>query len=93
MKGLLTWRGHAWLALPLRWYLGVVFLMACAHKILHPASFALDVDTYDILPLALIKPLKRIIVAMRTKSMEFFFIDSLIPRLCLMMFLLLSGSG
>jgi len=57
MKDLLTWRGHAWLALPLRWYLGVVFLLACAHKILHPASFALDVATYDILPLALINPM------------------------------------
>ena len=54
MKGLLTWRGHAWLALPLRWYLGLVFLMACWHKILHPASFALDVATYDVLPLVLV---------------------------------------
>ncbi len=54
MKGLLTWRGHAWLALPLRWYLGLVFLVACVHKILHPASFALDVATYDVLPLVLV---------------------------------------
>jgi putative oxidoreductase len=48
------WRGHAWLALPARIYLGVVFLLACYHKILHPEVFALDVATYQFLPLALV---------------------------------------
>jgi len=51
---MLTWRGHSYLALPLRLYLGGVFLLACYHKILYPADFALDVATYQILPLELI---------------------------------------
>jgi uncharacterized membrane protein YphA (DoxX/SURF4 family) len=54
MSRVLDWRGHAWIALPLRVYLGVVFLMACWFKIADPASFALDVATYQILPLPLI---------------------------------------
>ncbi len=54
MNGFSTWRGHAWIALPLRIYLGVVFLLACYFKILDPAAFALDVATYQILPLPLI---------------------------------------
>ena len=53
MTKLLSWSGHGWLALPARWYLGYVFIAACLHKIAHPGSFALDVATYDILPLAL----------------------------------------
>jgi uncharacterized membrane protein YphA (DoxX/SURF4 family) len=48
------WRGHAWVALPLRWYLAWVFAIACAHKIADPASFALDIAMYGILPTALI---------------------------------------
>jgi putative oxidoreductase len=44
----------AWLAVPARWYLGVVFVGACLHKVADPHSFAVDVATYDILPLALI---------------------------------------
>jgi uncharacterized membrane protein YphA (DoxX/SURF4 family) len=44
----------AWLAVPARWYLGVLFVGACVHKIAEPASFALDIATYDILPLAAI---------------------------------------
>ncbi|RLE22391.1 MAG: DoxX family protein [Acidobacteria bacterium] len=44
----------AWLAVPARWYLAVVFVGACLHKIADPRSFALDIATYDILPLALI---------------------------------------
>lgn len=44
----------AWLAVPARWYLGVLFVGACLHKIAEPASFALDIATYDILPLAAI---------------------------------------
>lgn len=44
----------AWLAVPARWYLGVLFIGACLHKIAEPSSFALDIATYDILPLALV---------------------------------------
>jgi len=51
---LLHWPGHGWLALPVRLYLGWVFLTACWHKVLHPATFALDVATYQFLPLELI---------------------------------------
>jgi len=48
------WRGHAWLALAARLYLGGVFLVACLHKIADPAGFALDVATYQLLPLGLV---------------------------------------
>jgi uncharacterized membrane protein YphA (DoxX/SURF4 family) len=44
----------AWLAVPARWYLGALFVGACLHKIADPRSFAVDVATYDILPLALV---------------------------------------
>ncbi|MCP4600420.1 MAG: DoxX family membrane protein [Proteobacteria bacterium] len=54
MNRLLAWSGHAWLALPMRWYLGYVFIYACLHKIAHPESFAVDVATYSILPLFLV---------------------------------------
>ena len=57
MSGLLSWRGHPWLAVPARWYVGVLFLAACWHKIAEPGSFALDIATYDILPLALVNPM------------------------------------
>jgi len=53
-KAYRDWPGHAWLALPIRLYLGSVFLLACYHKVLHPDQFALDVATYQFLPLALI---------------------------------------
>jgi uncharacterized membrane protein YphA (DoxX/SURF4 family) len=46
-----TWRGHGWLGLAARLYLGGVFLAACWHKLLDPAAFALDVATYQFLPL------------------------------------------
>ncbi len=36
--------------LALRLYLGGIFVFASVHKILDPASFALDVATYGILP-------------------------------------------
>lgn len=51
MSRLLDWRGHAWIALVIRLYLGGVFLVACLHKIAQPSSFALDVATYQLLPL------------------------------------------
>lgn len=49
-----NWRGHSWLALAARLYLGVVFLMACVHKIAHPEVFALDIAAYDFLPTELV---------------------------------------
>jgi uncharacterized membrane protein YphA (DoxX/SURF4 family) len=44
------------MAVPVRWYLGALFVGACLHKIAEPASFALDIATYDILPLAAVNP-------------------------------------
>ncbi len=49
-----AWPGHAWIALPVRVYLGVVFVLACWHKLANPEVFALDVATYQFLPLELI---------------------------------------
>jgi uncharacterized membrane protein YphA (DoxX/SURF4 family) len=43
-----------WLGLLLRLYLGGVFLLASLHKIAHPGTFALDVATYQFLPLAVV---------------------------------------
>jgi uncharacterized membrane protein YphA (DoxX/SURF4 family) len=57
MSGWRQWPGHTWLALGLRWYLGVVFIAASLHKIAHPQSFALTIATYDILPLVLVNPM------------------------------------
>jgi uncharacterized membrane protein YphA (DoxX/SURF4 family) len=37
--------------------LAFVFLFACIHKIIDPGSFALDIATYQILPLSLINPM------------------------------------
>jgi uncharacterized membrane protein YphA (DoxX/SURF4 family) len=51
---LLAWQGHALLALLARVYLGVVFLLACLHKIADPPSFAVDIATYQLLPLPLL---------------------------------------
>ena len=50
----LNWRYHAHLALPIRWYLAYVFIIASLHKIAHPEMFAVDVATYGMLPLCLI---------------------------------------
>jgi uncharacterized membrane protein YphA (DoxX/SURF4 family) len=47
-------RVASWLAVPARWYLGVLFVGACLHKIAVPRSFAVDVATYDILPLVVV---------------------------------------
>lgn len=44
----------AWLAVPARWYLGWLFVAASIHKIAVPQAFAVDVATYDILPLSLV---------------------------------------
>jgi uncharacterized membrane protein YphA (DoxX/SURF4 family) len=44
----------AWLAVPARWYLGVLFVGAAWHKIAVPHAFAVDVATYGILPLGLV---------------------------------------
>jgi putative oxidoreductase len=52
MKAFIAWRGHRFVALPVRVYLGGVFLLACYHKLLDPRSFAVDVATYQLLPLA-----------------------------------------
>ncbi len=43
-----------WVLLPMRLYLGAVFLLACWHKVLDPGAFALDVATYQVLPLSLV---------------------------------------
>ncbi len=42
------------IGLLVRFYLGWLFLAACWHKLLQPAAFALDVATYQLLPLALV---------------------------------------
>lgn len=47
-------RAAAWFAVPARWYLGLLFVGACLHKIAVPQSFAVDIATYDILPLILV---------------------------------------
>jgi putative oxidoreductase len=52
-----TWRGHTLIALAARLYLGTLFLLACWHKILDPHAFAVDIATYQMLPLALVNPL------------------------------------
>lgn len=57
MDKVLSWWGHKYLCLPARFYLGFVFLYACWHKILNPYSFAIDVATYQILPLSLVNPM------------------------------------
>ena len=46
-----AWPGHSILALAARLYLASVFLLACVHKIADPRAFAVDVATYQILPL------------------------------------------
>ncbi len=52
-----TWRAHTLIALAARLYLGGLFLLACWHKILDPHAFAVDIATYQMLPLALVNPL------------------------------------
>jgi putative oxidoreductase len=52
-----AWRGHALVALAARLYLGSLFLLACWHKLLDPHAFAVDIATYQVLPLALVNPM------------------------------------
>lgn len=44
----------SWVGLGVRVYLGWLFLSASWHKVITPASFALDVATYQLLPRVLI---------------------------------------
>jgi putative oxidoreductase len=48
---LAKWQGHAYVSMAMRLYLGWVFIDASLHKIAHPESFAVDVATYQFLPL------------------------------------------
>lgn len=48
---------HAFVALPVRLYLAWVFITACLHKLAMPESFAIDIATYQFLPLVFINPL------------------------------------
>ncbi len=57
MRRFLAWRGHAGLALAARLYLGVVFVTASWHKLLEPGAFAIDIATYQILPVVLVNPM------------------------------------
>ena len=50
----LRWRGHTLLSILARGLLAVTFIWAAVHKIVHPADFALNVATYQVLPLPLI---------------------------------------
>lgn len=50
-KRIIAWHGHKWLVLLARIYLGLIFIFASWHKILDPRIFALDVATYQLLPL------------------------------------------
>lgn len=48
---------HSYIALAVRFYLAYVFISACLHKISMPESFAIDIATYQMLPLVFINPL------------------------------------
>ncbi len=61
LTGFIEWKGHNWLGLGARLYLAWVFLAACWFKIAAPAAFAMDVATYDILPLSLINAMALIL--------------------------------
>jgi putative oxidoreductase len=54
MRRFLDWRGHALLALAARLYLGAIFVIASWHKLRNPGAFAVDIATYQIVPLALV---------------------------------------
>ncbi len=48
---------HSFVALAARWYLAWIFISACLHKIASPEAFAIDIATYQFLPLVFINPL------------------------------------
>ncbi len=48
------WRGHSIFSIIVRVFLGVIFIWAAWHKILIPEDFALNIATYQILPLLLV---------------------------------------
>ena len=48
---------HSYIALGARLYLAWVFISACLHKIAMPEAFAIDIATYQFLPLVFINPL------------------------------------
>lgn len=48
---------HSVIALIARFYLAYVFISACIHKLIDPTSFAIDIATYQMLPLVFINPL------------------------------------
>lgn len=56
MTRVIQWPGHRWIALPVRLYLGGVFVAASLHKLASPGDFAVDVATYQLLPLWAVNP-------------------------------------
>ncbi len=54
IHALVHWRGHHVFAILARLLLAVTFIAAAVHKIWNPFDFALNVATYQILPLALV---------------------------------------
>lgn len=54
--GWIEWKGHRWVGLVARLYLGGLFLLACVHKIREPEAFAIDVATYQFLPQIFVNP-------------------------------------
>ncbi|MBC7354593.1 MAG: DoxX family membrane protein [Desulfomicrobiaceae bacterium] len=54
MRRWMTWRGHFWIALLLRVYLGGLFVLASLYKIQFPAAFADSVVEYQLVPYALV---------------------------------------
>ncbi len=48
------WKLNSYIALILRIYIAGVFIYASFHKIIYPELFALDIASYDILPVELI---------------------------------------
>lgn len=57
MEKFMHHKAHGYIALVARFYLAYVFISACIHKIMMPESFAIDIATYQFLPLVFINPL------------------------------------
>ena len=56
-RGVLArWPVSSWLGLAARAHLGLVFLLACWHKLGDPEAFALQVASYQFLPAQLVNP-------------------------------------